>query len=196
MMVFTHLLVGLVIGVAGSALLPVSTDAALLAGVVGGGLPDVDIFLDHRRTLHYPVVYSVLAALAVVGVVVTGAPLLALLAIGLLGASAHSVMDVLGGGKEMRPWNRTDDRAVYDHVNGRWVRARRYVHDGSLGDLLLAGVLAGFAYVVSHGTARAVVVVLLALAAAYTAFRRRITEWISDEHDTFSAYVKHVLRLK
>lgn len=196
MMIFTHLIVGLAIGTSATLVLPIPTDVALLAGAVGGGIPDIDLLLDHRRTLHFPVVYPVLAVLTVIGAVVTGIPLLAVLAVALFGAGVHCLMDVLGGGKEMRPWNETDDRAVYDHVNVRWVRARRYVHDGSIGDLALAGAVSTFVYTTSNQTGRSMVAVLLALAVLYTVFRRRITEWIPDEHDTFSAYFKHVLRLK
>lgn len=195
-MIFTHILVGLLVGALAPYALSIPVSMALVAGAFGGGAPDLDLVLTHRRSLHFPILFTVFAVPITFGALLTGNSLMGIVSISLISASTHSLMDILGGGKEMRPWNHTDDRAVYDHVNGRWIRARRYVHDGSVGDLALAGVVAAAVYVVSGRQGQISAAILLGFAVAYFAVRRRITEWISDEHDTFSSYVKHLLRMK
>jgi hypothetical protein len=91
----------------------------------------------------------------------------------LAGAAVHSLADVLGGGLELRPWEATSDRAVYDHHRRRWIAPRRWVrYDGSPRDLLLAGVLATPLLVTLDATLRGVVLATLAVAVGYTAVRR------------------------
>jgi hypothetical protein len=94
----------------------------------GGGIfPDVDIVADHRRTLHFPVGYSVLGI--GVGLVALAVPSTeALLGFVFVGSAAiHCLSDVLAGSVEAEPWKRTTERAVYNHALGLWHRPRRYV---------------------------------------------------------------------
>ncbi|RLM57371.1 metal-dependent hydrolase [Halobellus sp. Atlit-31R] len=56
MMALTHALVSVAVA---SALLPLGPEYAtpplLAAALLGGVLPDLDVFAAHRKTLHYPV---------------------------------------------------------------------------------------------------------------------------------------------
>src|SRR6056297_795113 len=112
MMATTHALAGMVLASATALIAPEQTPVAVAGAAVGGAFPDLDLFGDHRRTLHYPVYYSILAlaALAIAVLVPTGVTVA--LAAFLTSAALHSLMDAFGGGLELKPWEGTSDRAV------------------------------------------------------------------------------------
>jgi hypothetical protein len=147
--------------------------AALVAGFLGGIFPDLDLYRGHRKSLHYPVYYSVLAlpALAIAGLSPSVTTIV--IAFLLVGAAVHSVADILGSGLELRPWEATSNRAVYDHYRDRWIAPRYWIrYDGSPADLLVSIALAVPLLVGLHGLLRQVVIVTVAVAVVYTAVRR------------------------
>lgn len=175
MMLPTHSLAGMVLGLSVAFIAPEFAPIAIGAGLVGGVVPDADMYMGHRKSLHFPVYYSVLAVVALATAV--GAPSVPTVAAAffLVGAAVHSVSDVFGGGLELRPWEGTSDRAVYDHYRGRWISPRRWVgYDGSPGDLLLSITLAVPLLIALDGPFRQVVIGALAVAVVYTALRRRL----------------------
>lgn len=192
MMLFTHLLVGLLVGLAATAV--GGGPAALAAGLVGGLVPDLDMFADHRRTLHFPVGFGVVGLPTLAAGVVLGAPLVLALGVGLVAAWCHSVMDVFGSARELRPWDRTSDEAVYNHVLGRWHAPRRFVYDGSPGDLLLCTVLALVVIRVGDPASARVAVLLAVPAAVYALSRRTLARWIPAEYESLSPFLKAQLR--
>lgn len=173
-MATTHALVGFVVG-AVAAGLGVPAPLAVGAAVAGSVLPDLDLYAGHRRTLHFPVLYPVGATLGVGTVAAGGDAAAAATVLFLVGAALHTTMDVFGGGLELRPWEGTSERAVYDHVRAQWIAPRRWVrYDGAPEDLALAGVLLVVAYPLHGPTARAAMFALLAVSAAYVVVRRRL----------------------
>lgn len=173
MMLPTHAIAGMVLALPVAYVSPEFAGVALVAGLVGGVVPDLDLYAGHRKTLHYPVYYSALATVALaLAVAVTTVPTV-VAAFVLLGAAVHSVADAFGGGLELRPWEATSDRAVYDHHNRRWIAPRRWVrYDGSPGDFLLSAALAVPLLVTLDAPFRWLVIGALAVAAVYTAVRR------------------------
>jgi len=176
MMALTH-------GIASVALaaivVPVVGDvgpAVLVAAFVGGVVPDLDAVATHRRTLHYPVGYALLAGGLGVAAL-TGNALASLAAVGATGATLHSLSDIFAGGAELEPWNPASERAVYNHVLGAWHRPRRYVrYSGAPEDFLLTLVFAAVA-VAAPATgpiAEATLWALAAVAGGYTLVRKRI----------------------
>jgi hypothetical protein len=177
MMLPTHALAGMLLGLAASAVVPEFAGVAIAGGLLGGVFPDLDMYAGHRRTLHYPVYYSILGLGGVVLAVLVPAGVTIGVALFLLGAALHSVTDVLGGGLELRPWEATSDRAVYDHHRDRWLAPRRWVHyDGSPGDLGLSAVLSVPLLLTLDGTLRGVVVASLLVGIAYATVRRILPE--------------------
>jgi len=173
MMLPTHALGGMTLGLATGAVAPEFTGVAVVGGLLGGVAPDLDMYAGHRKTFHYPVYYAALAAGALVlaalatGTATVGAALF------FLGAAAHSVADAFGGGLELRPWEATSDRAVYDHYRGRWIAPRRWIrYDGSPGDLFLSALLAVPLLIALDGILRDVVVASLLVGTLYAAVRR------------------------
>jgi hypothetical protein len=178
-MVITHVAVALLVSVPVALLAPEYAGVAALGAFLGGAFPDLDLLVGvHRRTLHFPVLGWALAvpatalALFEPGVVTVG------LAVAAVGAAVHSTSDVLGAGEELRPWERTNPNAVYDHLNGRWWRARYLVpYDGSPQDLALAVAASIPPLLVYAGPTRWLLAGLLVVAAVYTRFRRALVPY-------------------
>lgn len=175
MMATTHALIGMAIALPAAYALPELAPAVLLAGLVGGLFPDLDLYAGHRRTLHYPVYFPVVAAIALAVAALAPGPVTVGVATCLLAAAVHSVMDAFGGGLEMRPWLETADRAVYDHYRRRWIAPKRGVrYDGAPEDLLLACVVAVPLLLVLEGALLELVVALVVVSAGYALVRKRL----------------------
>lgn len=173
----THALFGMLLALPVVVLAPEHGAVALAAGLAGGILPDLDLYTGHRKTLHYPVGYSLIAAITAVGaalqptVVVIGAAVL------FAGAGLHCLLDVFGGGLELRPWEATSERAVYDHVRGRWIAPRRWVrYDGAPEDLLLSVGVAVPVLALADPPFRPVVLAAVGVGVVYAASRRTLPE--------------------
>ncbi|MEF8840392.1 MAG: metal-dependent hydrolase [Haloarculaceae archaeon] len=178
-MVVTHVAVALLFAVPVALVEPGLAGAAALGAFVGGSLPDLDLFVgEHRRTLHFPVAGPALAVpVAGVALFVT-TPLTVGLAVAVVGLGVHSASDAFGAGEELRPWERTNTNAVYDHLNRRWWQARYVVpYDGSPCDLLLAVAASVPVIVMYDGPVRWVFGALLCVAAVYAVLRRRLVPY-------------------
>lgn len=173
MMLPTHALVGMLIALPVAMAVPEASGIVLGAGLLGGMFPDLDMYAGHRKTLHFPVYYSVLAAGAAVFAVAASATVAEAIVMFLFAAAVHSVSDILGGGLELHPWEATSERAVYDHHRDRWLRPRRVVgYDGSPGDLLLSAGVALPLWLAVDGQFRWVIVGALVVGSVYTGVRR------------------------
>lgn len=177
MMATTHALAGVVLavlvgllfpeGVAGTSVIPVA------AAALGGLFPDFDLYAGHRRTLHFPVYFSVAAVVAALVAVASPTVVTVAVALFLAAAALHSAMDALGGGLELKPWLGTSDRAVYSHYHGRWIPPRRWVrYDGAPEDLVVAIAFAAPAVYVLDGFAETGVLVAVAVSMLYVLVRK------------------------
>ncbi|MFT4889988.1 MAG: hypothetical protein ACI9YT_000900 [Halobacteriales archaeon] len=177
MMATTHALAGAAVATLTVVLAPEYAPIAVAAGFLGGLFPDLDLYRGHRRTLHYPVYYSVAAAAATLHAAIAPTAGSVALALFLVAAALHAVSDVLGGGLELRPWRGQSERAVFSHFHGRWLRPRRWVpYDGAPRDLALAGVLALPTYLAIGGLLRGLVGATVVVSAAYTLLRKPLAE--------------------
>ncbi|KAB1198259.1 MULTISPECIES: metal-dependent hydrolase [Haloferax] len=179
MMATTHAAVGLTLVVPLVWVAPELAAVAAIGALAGGVFPDVDLFVGvHRKTLHFPVYYTLAAGLVGLVAVVTPTALTVALAFFFLSAGLHSITDWFGAGDELRPWNRTSDRAVYVHPAKRWLRPRYLVrYDGAPEDLGLTLLFAVPPLLVFDGGIRLAVAVGVAVAVFYTGFRKRMPDW-------------------
>jgi membrane-bound metal-dependent hydrolase YbcI (DUF457 family) len=177
MMLSTHVLAGLALALPVVAVAPELAPAALVAGALGGAVPDFDMYAGHRQTLHFPVYYSMLAVPAAAVALFVPTALTVALAVGVAAAAAHCLMDVFGGGLELRPWEGRSTRAVYDHYNGRWLAPRRLIrYDGAPEDLVLASGFALLSITWLDGPAIPLVAALLSISLVYVLLRK----WLAD----------------
>ena len=177
MMLPTHALAGMLLAAPLVRVAPELATVGFVAGFLGGLFPDLDMYVGHRKTLHYPNYYSALAAVALIAALVAPSAVTVAASLFFLGAALHSVSDMYGGGLELRPWEGNSDRAVYDHYRERWVAPRRGVrYDGAVEDLALSVGLALPLLLLLDGPLRLAVFGTLLVAAAYTVLRRHLAE--------------------
>jgi uncharacterized membrane protein len=115
---FLTLLFGKVVFSANSADIVGLSVAFVICGFLGGLLPDVDrmeqLGFSHRKTLHYPVGYGLLAVLMIVLGYFTSFRIWTIgLACFFSGAWLHSAMDILDG------FYLVADHGVFEHVTRR-----------------------------------------------------------------------------
>jgi hypothetical protein len=178
MMGTTHAAMGVTLAAPLVAVAPEFAPIAALAGMAGGVFPDLDLLSgQHRRTLHFPVYYAVTALVAGVAALLVPTTATVVAAFFLLSATLHCVTDAAGGGLELRPWEATDDRGVYVHPAGEWVRPRRWIrYDGAPEDLLAAAVFSIPGLVLFDGWVRTLTVVGLVVSVLYVAVRKRLPD--------------------
>lgn len=176
MMATTHGFTGLAVAAGVAVVTPELAVPAAVGGIVGGLVPDIDVLGIHRKSLHFPVYYTVAAALAcAIAIAVPTAGTVAL-AVALVGAAVHCLSDIVGGIPAPDPWAvDSADKAVYLHPQGRWIRPRRWVrYDGAPEDFFLGAALAVPGLVVFAGPIRWLAVLGLLVSAVYTVLRRPI----------------------
>lgn len=187
MMITTHLLGGLLLGSLINSY--IGLPGLVVVSALGAVFPDFDMFFEHRKTFHRPFQFLFLAVAVSVASVLF-ANYLMLLSVFVLSAAVHSFTDILCNGKTMRPWKVKDDRAVYDHIRGKWIAPKRFFYDGSRVDLglsfLLASVLV-YWQVFSFSVAG-----IFFLSMVYTLGRKKIDRELSD-YDRFSGFAKDVI---
>lgn len=183
MMAPTHVAIGLVLAAALSTVVPEYATAIVVGSVVGSLVPDVDMVVGtHRRTLHAPVLAWVpAAALTGLAWVLTSSVTVGA-AVAAVAIAVHSAVDVAGAGEEIRPWERTNPDAVYNHALGRWHRARYWIrYDGAPEDAVLTLSLLGAAVWVLRDSAPLVVpvaAVAAVVAVVYAALRKQMAEYV------------------
>ncbi|WP_049921828.1 hypothetical protein [Halopiger djelfimassiliensis] len=181
MMATTHAFAGLTLVAPIAAVVPEFGVPLAVGALLGGLAPDVDLALEHRRTFHFPV--AGLAVAVPTAVLAVTRPSAETVAVAAFAGTAwlHAASDAVGGGPELDPWNNGSDRAVYDHVRGRWVRPRRWIrYDGAPEDAAVAIVLAIPPLVVFDGWLDAVVLGGTAVSIGYALVRRRLVAWTPD----------------
>jgi hypothetical protein len=180
MMATTHAAAGVCLVSPLVFLAPELAVPAALGAILGGVLPDVDLFVGrHRRTLHYPVLGWLPALVTIGGATLVPTPASAALAGFFVAFAFHALSDVVGAGEEERPWEATSERAVYDHPRGRWWRPRRLIpYDGSPQDLIAVAVLSVPGLVLFDGAVRWLLLGGLVVSLGYTSFRKRMPAWM------------------
>lgn len=182
MMGVTHALIGLLIGGSAAYLFPSYFIPAALASLAGGLFPDLDLVFEHRKTLHFPIIYTVLALFSGVLATLHTASWSVLVFYFIISAAVHSWLDILGGGLEERPWIPSSDKAVYSHVLDRWFAPRRWIrYDGAPEDLLLSILIAVPLYFYyTDELIRGLIIALLVIGTVYVLVRKRIVDWAPE----------------
>ena len=181
MMATTHVFAALAVAAGVASVVPELASPLAVGAVLGGLAPDLDLLLEHRRTFHFPVLGLAVAGPAVAFALAFPSSLTAGVAAFAVAAWLHAASDAIGGGPEMNPWDEASERAVYDHVRGRWIRPRHWIrYDGAPEDAACAVALAVPALLVFEGWIAALVVVGIVVSVGYALVRRRLVAWLPE----------------
>ncbi|MCU4926153.1 metal-dependent hydrolase [Halobacteria archaeon AArc-dxtr1] len=181
MMATTHVLAGLALLAPVAYAVPELAPALAVGAILGGLAPDADLLLAHRRTLHFPLLGGAVAVPVVALGTLWSTPLTVGVAAFAVAAWLHAASDVLGGGPEMDPWNDASGRAVYDHLRGRWLAARRWIrYDGAPEDAVVAIALAVPALLVYDGWVAVTVTGAIVISIGYALVRRRLVDFTPE----------------
>lgn len=180
-MVLTHIAVGMALSLPVALVAPEFATVAAIGGAIGGAVPDVDLLVgEHRRTLHFPVLYWPPAISACAIALTVGSPATVAIAVVAVAAAVHSTSDVLGAGEELRPWERTNPAAVYDHLRGQWLRARYVVrYDGAPEDLAITVVFSMPVVIHLDRLPRWLAISAVAVAVPYAFLRKRLPKYFA-----------------
>ncbi|MFB6242116.1 MAG: metal-dependent hydrolase [Candidatus Nanosalina sp.] len=137
MMFSTHILAGGTLGLIATFFAPQLVPLAVLGGMIGGFLPDVDMFAEHRKTGHRPFQYLILTTLLLAAAYIQTTQALIFASFLFASMTLHGFMEIYSNGKTMRPQEETDDRAVYNHLKGEWIEPKRWVLCSSKEDLAI-----------------------------------------------------------
>ncbi len=173
-----HALAGLTLALTAFQWRPELAGVAAVAGFVGGAFPDADSQVgEHRKTLHYPAYYGVLAAGSLAAALALGPASVwsaaAVVGTYLFGAAAlHCYTDYFVTIE--KPDDESDgDGVLYFHPSDRWVGPVEVIsYAGSPGDLFVGFVLAVPPLLVYDGVAYGLTVVSLVGSVLYFAKRQ------------------------
>lgn len=85
-------------------------------------------------------------------------------------------MDAFGGGVEVRPWEGTSLKGVFNHATGRWIAPRRWVrYAGAPEDFALAAACSLPTLAVVTGCLRFALLAVLVCSGLFAAVRRRLS---------------------
>jgi hypothetical protein len=154
----------------------------LLCGVAGGLLPDLDVIFNHRKTLHYPNIYLMIGSFLVLLFYLTN--ISAILFVGIIFSSSfvHCFLDILCSGSTIKPWRESDDKAVYDHLRGKWIRPKGLFYDGSIRDMILLSISSASLYYIAEFSDILIYFILLnvILGLFYTSIRRKYPTYLEN----------------
>lgn len=192
MMPPTHALTGMLVAAVWHSVLPGSLPLLILAGGIGGALPDVDMLYHHRQGLHYPVLYGVAAVFIGLLTFTAHSAFLSLMFVGVLAAWLHSVMDIFAGA-ELRSWDRSEWRqeAVYNHVEQAWIPPRRWVHGGTARDLLLSTAAGSALLFFLPASFTVPVLLVMGLAVVQSIAMKPLASLVPEQFDTWEQYIQH-----
>ncbi|MGZ0746665.1 MULTISPECIES: metal-dependent hydrolase [unclassified Haloparvum] len=180
MMSPTHIVAGPVLAIPVLVFAPELAVVAAVAAICGGILPDLDLLAgEHRKTLHFPLLYWIPTVPAVVAAVLAPAPATVGAALFFLAAAIHSIVDVFGGGYALKPWEVRSKRGVYFHRGQRWLRPKRWIrYDGSPEDVGMAVLLAIPGLRWYADPVPTLVAGALVVAVVYAALRKRLPPYL------------------
>lgn len=142
----------------------------LLAGAL---LPDLDVKLNHRKSLHFPFIYPAIAVLTYLTSFYSMSAVF-------LSASLHCLMEATGN--DAGEYVEEEKGAVYNHLKGNWIPGLGWIkQDGGPRDLLLLLALSAITLSVSR-TPEIVLITTISLTSgvAYYRIRDRVGKLFPD----------------
>lgn len=166
-MIFTHLLIGLVLGI--SALKLGSSPIIFFMLVFGSVFPDLDVLVgEHRRTLHHISLYTVLFFTS--GLTYLSQPNTFLLAIfsASIGLVIHCLIDYYS------PFRVEDTKkkvSIYSHYHNSYLRGSSFINTARFEDLIIVTFVgSGIMYISSKNWIIAITIISIILSYSYSIY--------------------------
>ncbi len=193
MMLSTHLLAGGLVGLLSAVLAPGHLVLLVAAGAIGGLFPDLDLLLEHRKTLHRPFQFTALF-LALSGLYLAVQEPLVLVATAAAGGLvSHVAADILSQGKTKDPAHAKSDRVCYDHVHRRWLAPMNLVNVGSGRDLLLTYLFAAPFLLTGELVIRLFGAGAAVFGTAWFLMKDTVTNDLLDGYDRYSEFIQKTI---
>lgn len=189
MMLFTHIIIGLLIGGLYSGLFNQYWFILLFLGVFGNIFPDLDsIILDHRKSLHLVSIYPILGFVFLIFSYYQFE--LFFISFFFFSCFIHCICDLLGSGVGIRPWENDENKGVYDHFQRSWIKSSNILYDGSPKDfsILLVGTITFIAIFSLNTFLFYLIIVNFSLGLFYSIIRKKYPKYIEkymDDDDDF-----------
>lgn len=139
MMMPTHMSVSSLIAVPFIWKFPESSAFVMFVALISGLFPDLDtLYGKHRKTMHLPVIYSLMVLPSLLFVFLISSLFTSLLLLVILVLSFHCFMDILTGGSSNKPFPDIESEACYNHINKTWIEPLGIInHTGSIDDYVI-----------------------------------------------------------
>jgi hypothetical protein len=191
----THIVTGGFIGLVLSILDPSNSSLFIYLGMLAGILPDLDMFIEHRKTFHRPLQYFTGFIILLLSYLGLQSSYLLAFSVILGSMSIHCIFEIFGQGKTMNPDLKEDERCEYNHITGNWIKPRRKVKVGSGKDLILTIAFSAPLVTVSEAT----IPILVSITALSGLLMYLLNDWITKEllsdYDRFSEAIQYKIGL-
>ena len=195
MMLPTHVLIGGLSALSISALVSQPQTWLIIVGMTAAILPDLDIFIEHRKTLHRPKEYIIGLGLFSSIFFLNGSSLSLYLTVFFLGLISHIILDLLAYGKTMNPDLKEDGRCMYDHLSSKWIKPLKIAKPGSKKDLIL-GTIASIPLLLTENTIIIYISISnIVIGTLFVYMMEWITENLLSDYDRFSEAIQQKIGL-
>lgn len=139
MMMPTHMSVSSLIAVPLVWKFPESSATVMFVALISSLIPDLDtLYGKHRKTMHLPVIYSLMILASLLLVSLISSLLTSLVFLITVVLSFHCYMDILTGGSCKKPFPDIESEACYNHIKKSWIEPVGIVdYTGSIDDYLI-----------------------------------------------------------
>jgi hypothetical protein len=185
MMVSTHLLAGLSLGLLPGLLFGETSGVIYFSIIIGSFFPDLDILFDHRNTFHRPFEYGL--AVLIIGSIylITNSVFLVAILGFFVSMLVHCFMDLIS--------TENRDRALYDHIYHRWIDVKNIIPTRSLRDFLISLLFSTIPFYYMDVRFYPLILVLLGYSFLYAVFRERIEDKVLGDYSSYTERVHQVV---
>lgn len=173
MMTTTHALVGMLIGTTSLTWNPSLLTHTVVAGLIGGIIPDLDLIFEHRKTLHMPIYYTLGAVISIPVLLHSPSIISAFTAYLFFSLSIHTTLDIISGGLAPKRHKHPQPYPIYDHFRGKWISKKVIRYDGSPEDITVNITVGALVIFLLNGYFQFIAVLLILISLSYFFFRMR-----------------------
>lgn len=121
-----------------------------ISSIIGSVLPDLDILVQHRKTLHFPILSLPFVTISMLLILINPITIYLLLTSFIISFAIHPWVDIISSGLEKRPWEENSTRAAYNHQKQEWIKPKNLFYDGSITDFSIFTFGIGILFILDY----------------------------------------------